>query len=43
MNNFLKVLGNQTEFLKGVELVKHLSFDKDFNTSVFESNIRAVG
>lgn len=40
----LIVLGNYTEFRKGVEWVReNLSFDKDKPVSVFETNIRMMG
>jgi len=40
----LLVLGNSSEFINAVQLITHsLTFDKDFNSSVFESNIRVVG
>mmetsp|Transcript_11872 Transcript_11872/g.43430 ORF Transcript_11872/g.43430 Transcript_11872/m.43430 type:complete len:754 (-) Transcript_11872:1536-3797(-) len=40
----LAVLGNFTEFLKGVQLViENTSFDADVRVSVFETNIRLLG
>jgi len=40
----LAVMGNAKEFKRAVGLViQHVDFNKDFNTSVFEANIRVVG
>lgn len=41
----LLVMGNKTEFVKGVKWVQEniKNFDKDLNVSVFETNIRIVG
>ncbi|EKX45303.1 hypothetical protein GUITHDRAFT_157889 [Guillardia theta CCMP2712] len=42
--DMLAVLGNRTEFARAVGLLKkHLSFDKDVQVSVFETNIRVLG
>eukprot|EP01118_Nematostelium_gracile_P016097 TRINITY_DN658_c0_g1_i4.p1 TRINITY_DN658_c0_g1~~TRINITY_DN658_c0_g1_i4.p1 ORF type:complete len:606 (+),score=142.25 TRINITY_DN658_c0_g1_i4:1738-3555(+) len=40
----LLIMGNVSEFKKGVNwLSQNLSFDKDLNVSVFETNIRVLG
>eukprot|EP01080_Neovahlkampfia_damariscottae_P002502 gene2502-3208_t len=40
----LVIIGNNTEFIKGVKyVVEHANFEKDIPVSVFETNIRIVG
>ena len=40
---FLQIMGNETEFLRVANLLKEeISFDKDINVSVFETNIRGI-
>jgi mannosidase alpha-like ER degradation enhancer 2 len=40
----LYVMGNMTEFARAAQLViDNVSFNKDINVSVFETNIRVLG